>query len=377
MKQILNYLFFGGILFLALACGATESADKKSKLEALKKERAELDDKIKALEAELKPGGETDSAAEKAARVQVATVKELPFIHYIKVQGRIDSDKNVMLSAKAAGTITRVYVNEGQSVHRGQILAQIDSDVLKRNLAELETSLSLAENLFERQKNLWEQNIGTEIQYLQAKNNKESLEKKIASLNEQMQQTKIIAPFNGIVDEVRIKEGEVAAPGVPAIRVVSPSDFKVTAGIAENYITRIEKGYNVIIELPNLDKQVKSKISTVSRVIDPANRTFQIEVSLPDEVSKLVKANMITYINIEDYKNEDAVVIPVNAVQFSNEGSDYVFVAENNRAVSRPVKIGRTFNNDAEILSGLKPGDKIVVAGHRNLVTNQAIAYKQ
>lgn len=380
MKFIINHFFFCAIIFLAFACGTSENTDKAAQLEQLKKERDEITLKINQLEAELLASGTMDSTDQKdqnATRVQVTTVQKAPFVHYITVQGRVVSDKNIMLTAKAAGTIIDIFVDEGQFVRQGQVLAQIDPDILKRSMAELQTGLNLANTLFERQKNLWDQNIGTEVQFLQAKNNKEALERKIASLNEQLQQTKIIAPFAGVVDEVSIKEGEVAAPGVPAIRIVSPSDFKIRAEIAENHITRVEKGNNVMIELPDYDKTIQSEVTTVSRVIDPANRTFLVEVNMPDSISKRLKANMITYINIEDYKNTDALVIPINAVQFSDEGNDYVFIAENNKAVMREVEIGKTYNNDAEVLSGLKPGDQIIVTGHRNLVDDQSIAYNE
>lgn len=372
MKNSISLLFV--LVLIVSSCG---SSDKKAELEQLKNEREALTMEINKLEAELLAAG-ADSVTEgqkKATLVEVATVKEAPFTHYIAVQGRVVSDKNVMLTAKAAGTITRISVDEGQSVRQGQVLAQIDPDLINRSIAELETSLDLANTLFERQKNLWEQNIGTEVQYLQAKNNKESLESKMASLNEQLQQTRITAPFSGVIDDILIKEGEVAAPGTPAIRIVSPSDFKIRAEIAENYISVVDQGNGVTIELPSYDTPIRSVVSSVSKVIDPANRTFQVEVDLPDSVSKGIKANMVAYINVEDYENEKAVVIPINAVQFSDGGDDYVFIAEGKKAVVRPIKIGKTHNSEAEVLSGLKPGDKIVVTGHRNLVDEQSIAY--
>jgi len=374
MKNTIYLLLL--IVFTFSSCG---SDDKKAELEALKKERDELSVKISKLETELAASDTTASSdkEKKKTMVEVATVQELPFVHYINVQGRVVSDKNIMLSAKAAGTINKIYVDEGETVKKGQTLAQIDPDLLNRSMEELKTNLELATTLYERQKNLWEQNIGTEVQYLQSKNNKEALESKIASLQEQLQQTRIIAPFSGIVDEVRIREGELASPGAPAIRIVSPEEFKIRAEIAENYISVIEKGNIVLVELPNYNERIPSKITTVSRVIDPANRTFQIEVSLPDSISKNVKANMVTYINVEDYKNTEAVVIPINAIQFTDDGNNYVFIAENNKAVMRPITIGKTYNDDAEILSGLKPGDKIVVTGHRNLVDEQAIAFNE
>ena len=367
------------LVLVVLVLSGCGSDDKREELAQLKKKRDEISQQISKLEAELVASGNIDSAAQdrKATMVNVATVQESPFVHYIKVQGRVVSDKNIMLSAKTAGTIKKIYVDEGQAVKQGQILAQIDPELLNRSMEELRTSLDLATTLYERQKNLWEQNIGTEIQYLQAKNNKEALESRIASLNEQLQQTKIIAPFSGVVDQVSIREGEVAAPNTPAIRIVSPTGFKVRAEIAENYMSVIQVDKNVLVELPNYKDKIPSKVATVSRVIDPAHRTFQVEVSLPDSISESVKANMVTYINVEDYRNATAVVVPINAVQFTDDGSDYVFVAENGKAVMRPIKIGKTYNSEAEVLSGLGVGDKIIVTGHRNLVNEQAIAFNE
>lgn len=372
MKKILFTLLSIG--FLIYSC----APDKKAELEKLRQEQKELSVKIEQLLQELDSSSSgADTLNKKSTVVDVLQIEEKAFVHYIGVQGKIDSDNNVMLSAKTPGTITSVFVNEGDQVSKGQVLAQIDDDIIRSNKAELQSSLDLATTLFERQKNLWEQNIGTEIQYLQAKNNKESLERRMASLNEQLQLTKIIAPFSGIVDEVIIKKGEVAAPGMPAIRIINPSDYKIVAEVAESYINKIKKGNKVKIDLPILKRTVESRITNVSKIIDPTNRTFKIEVELADSLNKYVKSNMIVFIHIEDYRKNEAIVIPVNAVQFSNEEEDYVFIAQNNRAIKKTVKTGNTYNNNVEILDGLEAGEKIVVAGHRNLVDNQSISYTE
>jgi RND family efflux transporter MFP subunit len=310
-----------------------------------------------------------------ASVVQIDTVESKPFAHYIEIQGRVDSDKNVNLTAKTSGTITKVYVTEGQQVRKGQVLAQIESTIIEQSIAELRTNLDLATNLFNKQQKLWDQKIGTEIQYLQAKSNKESLERRMASLKEQLEHTRIIAPFEGTIDEVNIKEGEVAAPGLPAIRIVNPSDFKVIAEIAESYITKVKVGDKAVVQLTDLDKTVEGKVTTVSRVISPTNRTFLVEVNLPASVSKEVKANMIANLNIQDYQNKDAVVVPINVIQNSEEDGDYVFLAENGKAVKRTIKTGRTYRNDAEVLNGLKAGDKVIVTGYQDLVDQQSIAF--
>jgi RND family efflux transporter MFP subunit len=195
----------------------------------------------------------------------------------------------------------------------------------------------------------------------------------MASMREQLELTRIVAPFAGTVDEVIIKEGEVAGPGAPAIRVVNPSDFKVIAEIAEAYITKVKEGNPVQVLLPDLNDTITAKVSTVSKVINQNNRSFVVEANLPASVAKSVKANMIAYLNIEDYKNPAAVVVPINVIQHSEEG-DYVFVAEKDKAVKRPVKVGNSYHTEAEVLSGLQAGEKVIVTGYQDLVDQQAIA---
>lgn len=361
------------ILAFVTACGPT---DKKTELAELKQKEKEISAKITQLESEI-AASDTAAVAQSAeafTAVEVANVSEKPFVHYVNVQGKIDSDNNILLGSKASGTITNVYVKEGEHVKKGEILAEIDSDILQASMVELQSSLELANTLYERQKNLWEQNIGTEVQYLQAKNRKESLEQKLASLNEQIQLTKIIAPFSGTVDAVLIKKGEVAGPGMPAVRIVNPSDFTLKAELSENYVNRIKIGDKVLIEIPTLTKKVESKIISVSNVIDPVNRTFSIEVSIPDSLNDHIKANMITNIHIQDYKNENAVVIPINAISFSDNG-EFVFLAKGNTAKRQEVKTGKSYNNQMEIVEGLKAGDQIIVTGQKSITDGQSITY--
>lgn len=372
MKNFI-YTFFAASILLS-SCGGSESGDKRAELENLKKQQKEINDKIQKLQAELNKGEEKKGSA---AIVQTDTVQAKPFVHYVEVQGRIDSDKNVNLTAKSQGTITNVFVSEGQNVKKGQVLAKIESGILEQGIAEIKNNLEFATNLYEKQQKLWEQKIGTEIQYLQAKNNKQSLERRMASMREQLELTRIIAPFDGTIDEVNIKEGEVAAPGMPAIRIVNPSDYEAIAEVAENYITKIKVGDKALVQIPDLNKTIESKVSTVSRVINRTNRTFVVEVEIPASLSKEIKANMISYISIEDYKNKDAVVVPINVIQHSTNEGEYVFVAENGKAIKRPVKIGITYNNDAEVISGLKPGDKVIITGYQDLVDQQSIALNQ
>ncbi|HYG39681.1 MAG TPA: efflux RND transporter periplasmic adaptor subunit [Cytophagales bacterium] len=368
-----NYIYpFFAIALLLSSCGGG-SNDKQAELEKLKAEQKEINEKIKTLQAELAKDKPKDNS--KATIVQTTEVSNTPFSHYLEVRGRIDSDKNVMLTAKSPGTITKVYVTEGQQVQKGKILAQVESTIIEQGIAELKTNLDFATNMYKKQEKLWEQKIGTEVQYLQAKSTKESLESKMASLKEQLENTRIIAPFSGTIDEVNIREGEVAAPGVPAIRIVNPSEFEVMAEIAEAYITKVKEGNPVVVYIPDLKDTVKSKISNVSNVINRTNRSFTVEVDLPEALSKSLKANMIALLNIEDYKNKEAVVVPINVVQHSETDGEYVFVAVDGKAEKRTIKTGQTYGNYAEVLSGLSAGDKVIVTGYQDLVDQQAIAF--
>ncbi len=370
MKYFISLL----IITLFIACGPV---DKQAKLNELKSQKKQLNAQIAKLENELKDAGRVLPEKNKnAAVVTVEEVSKKPFRHYINVQGEVSSDKNVTLTAMQAGTVMNVYVKEGESVRKGQLLAQIDDAIIRKSIDQVQNGLELATTLYQKQKNLWEQNIGTEVQYLQAKNRKESLERKLATLKEKLELTRIVAPFSGIIDAVMIKEGQVAAPGRPAIRIINSSDFELTAEIAENYIAQVKHGDEVYVEFPNIDKSITATIDNISKVINPINRTFTIKVNLPDSLDNILKINMVAYLRILDYENTDAVTIPINAIHFSTSGPDQVFVAVKDITKLKNIKIGKIYQGKAEVISGLQAGDLIITAGHKNLVDGQAIRFQ-
>jgi len=372
MKNIYNYTLTGllalGVSMLLFSCGA--KTDKKAELETLKKERNGLNDKIRKLEAELK---DSDKSPKKSITVQVESVSTKTFTHLIDVHGKVESDRNVVVTALAAGTIQKVYVKRGQTVRKGALLAKIDSEVIDNNISEVQTQLDLANQVYDKQKKLWDQNIGTEVQYLQAKSNKESLEKRLATLNEQAEAYRFKAPIDGVVDDVMIKEGEVAAPGYPAFRIVNGGDFKIIAEIGEGHMSSVRENQTVTVVFPDLNKTIQSKITNVSQVISPLNRTFSVEIALPSNI-KEVKANQIVYVSISDYQKTNSVVVPINVVQKTEAGS-FVFVAVNNKVVKKTVKVGHTYRNDAEITEGLVVGDQVITVGYQELVEGQEINY--
>ena len=353
------------------ACSATSSDDKVAQLEDLKKQQAELAKQIVALEKEMPPD---TTVKAKAKEVVITEVVIRKFDHYVQTQGLVDAEDNVTVSAKTPGVITQVYVKEGQTVKKGQVLAQLDNAVILRNIEGLKSQVELANSVFQRQQNLWNQKIGTEVQYLQAKANKENLEKQLASLEEQNDMARIKAPISGTVDEVNAKEGEMASPQAPAFRVVNTSNLKLTAKVSEAYVTNIKMGNKTIVAIPELNKDIEARITFVGRTIDQLSRTFNVEVKLPSYDD--LRPNMTGVIKVVYFTELKAVTVPVNVVQTMNN-EKVVFVAEtdgkNLIARKRVVTVNGVFDNLAEIKSGIKAGDKIITFGYQGLSDGEIV----
>lgn len=372
MKKNIIYLAFIALFF---SCGA--SHDKKAELNELKSSREKLDAQISKLQAEVDPKGTAE--AEKAVTVKVDTMKGCTFNHYVEVQGVVDADQNVAVSPQTAGIVTNVYVREGSDVRKGQVMAELDAAVLKQSLEEVKTQLDLANNLYEKQKALWDKKIGSEIQFLQAKTNKESLEKRVKTLQGQIDLARITSPINGTVESVPLKVGQMASPGVPTslIRVINMSTAKITADVSENFASRIKNGNDALVRFPDLGKEIESKLTFTSRFIDPTNRTFKVECRLSDRDIEL-RANMVAYVKIKDYTNDKTFCLPVNYIQSNQEGK-FVYVASqsNNQWIAsrRMIKTGMDYNGVAEILSGITEGDKVISAGYQNVKEGDPIVF--
>lgn len=373
MKNIPMLFALGLLIF---ACNTASEVDqKKEELAKLKSEQQELSGKIKKLETELATLAPVKNAEGRVKLVAVSPVQPQTFKHYLSVQGTVESDENILVSPKMGGVITSVQVNEGDRVNRGQVLAVIDDAVLRQSIEELKTGLELATTVYEKQQNLWNQKIGSEVQYLQAKNSKESLDKKLQTLDSQLAMTRITSPITGVVDDVTIKPGEAVAPGLGVIRVVNLSNIKVKARMADSYIGTVKKGDEVNITLPDIKEEFAGKVSFVGQVVNPQSRTFDLEVSLTNKDSKL-KPNMLAVVNINDKTAQDAIVIDANFVQQSEFG-DIVFVAgkegNNQKAQMRKVKTGLSYNGQVEVLEGLKAGESLITSGYQDLVDGQVI----
>ncbi|MCF8372413.1 MAG: efflux RND transporter periplasmic adaptor subunit [Bacteroidales bacterium] len=361
-------------LFL-MACG---SGDKQSKLEQLKKQKEELTAQIEQLEKEVagENGVAVANAPKKEKFVNVQEVQPQSFNHYIEIQGSVESDNDILVPAQSSGVVKTILVEIGDVVQKGQVLARLDAAVFELSIEELKNGLELATTVFERQERLWNQKIGSEIQYLQAKNQKESLEKKLATTMEQYEMTKIKAPISGQVDDVMIKEGQMAAAGFGTFKVVNASDLKIKATLSEKYITNIKKGDLVKVYIPVLNKHYEQKVLASSNVINPDNRTFSIEVSIPQN-DKDIMPNMMAVLEINDYSNESSLVVPLKVVQYTGK-EEFLFVATNKDgkdvAEKRLVKTGYYSNDKTEIVSGLLPGEQVVVFGYQNLGDGEAIS---
>jgi RND family efflux transporter MFP subunit len=380
MKNIAYISLIAAGLTLS-ACGGESGSksDKQAQLEKLKKElngletkTIKLKDEISILEKEL---GQSD-AGSNSKLVEIETAKPSNFSSYIVLEGVADADQSTIATAKLPGTVTAVLVQPGASVKAGQILAKIDNSAISQGRAELENRLVFANTVFDKQKRLWESGIGTEIQYLTAKNQKEALEKSLATLDAQIDMYYIKAPIAGTIESVDLRVGQTAAPGIPAFRVVNMSNIKVTTEVAETYSKKIKTGDNVQIQFPSIQKTVESRVSFASKFIDPMNRTFKVEVRL-GSIENL-KPNMVAKIKITDYQAKNAISVPTNAIQRTENG-EFVMVAEMNNAKEfvakkRQIVSGKSSDGRTEILSGLKESDAVIVVGFQELNEGQIVS---
>ena len=362
------------VLFLIFSC----SNDKQAQLEKLKQKQTDLTEKIKILESEVK-STQKGLNPEKFKFVGIEEVKTNVFDHYIKVQGKLDGDLNAGVFAEAPGTVSAKYADVGQNVVKGQVLAQIDDQQYRSQLEGLETQYKFASDMFDKQKRLWDQKIGSEVQYLQSKTTKESLERQIASLKQQTDKFKIKSPIDGTIEECNIKVGGVVSPDprLVAYRVVAFKNLKVTAEVSEAYSAKVQNGDKLIVSFPDINKQVETEVSFVSKYINSVNRTFLIETRINSTTPDL-KANMIAILQINDYHSEKSILAPMNVIQTDMDGS-YVYVIRPkdkfSAAFKQPVVIGNSYNGVAEILKGLSVGDRVISIGYQELVDGEYVRF--
>lgn len=368
-----KYLVLLGMGLILVACGPRSEEAQLARLEG---QRDALTEEIEILKQEIAQKASPGVKREKLMNVKISQVEKGRFQHFIKVQGTVESDNNVLIASQSFGIVKKIHVNAGNKVTKGQLLAELDGSILESSIAEVENGLKLAETIFERQQRLWAKNIGSEIEFLQARNNKVGQEKRLATLKEQYKMTKIFAPLSGTVDEILIKEGEMAVAGMGAVRVVQLSNLKIKVDLSEIYISRIKKNDFVHVKIPATGREFDLSVDAVSQVIDPQNRTFQIEMKVPkSEVG--IKLNMLSVLTINDYTNDEALIVPLNIVQETGQ-EQFIFVAEQINgdwiARRRSIKTGNSYIDRAEVSSGLQEGEYVVTFGYQNLADGQKLA---
>lgn len=381
MKYLIRF-FALSILFGACTTGQNDEfaipedlAGQKQLLKEKEEELRVLTDFIAQLKTKI---GSQDPEAVKVQKklVTTTTVDKKDFEHFIEIQGAVDADDLVAATSEVAGRIIQLKVKEGQNVRAGQLIAKLDLEQINKQIAELEKSLELANTVFERQSRLWNQNIGSEIQYLEAKNQKERLEKSLETLRFQLSKSDVYAPISGVVEEVVLQGGEVAAPGQPIVQILNTNKLKVVANVPETYLRSIKVGEMVTVNFPALNQQQKARVSMIGRTIEPANRTFKVEVNINSQ-GGLYKPNLLAIMLINDYTEEDAVVVPLETVQQEVGGKSFVFVKETSEkgpiAKKVYVKTGKSYGGDIIIAEGLSGGENLILEGSRGLAENEMI----
>lgn len=371
MKPTLKFLPLILIVLLAHSCssGTGESLDaKKAELEKLKTESTELAESIKELETEIAAlDPEFAKQGQKTILITTANARKGNFEHFVEVTGSILSKRNVSISSEASGLVLEVPAVEGMRASKGQVLARINAESMQRNIDELQNSLDLANMLYEKQERLWKQQIGTEVQYLEAKNRKEGLERSLNTLKTQLDKGVVRAPFDGTVETVQVRTGELVQPGMAMFQFVGENDLFIEADISEAYIGVLSKGDSVDVSFPSLNEEFKTKVSSIGSIINPNNRTFKVEVILPR--MKNLKPNMISVLRIKDYENPEGITVPSHLILSDNKG-DYLFIVAENVAKKTYVKRGKTFDDQSEILEGLSGNEVLVDKGFREVGDN-------
>jgi membrane fusion protein (multidrug efflux system) len=383
MNSILKVTPAAIMMILVMSCGNSvkenkdEPADKKVQLQKLKEEQTKLNLKVRTLEEELSKT-DTSLAGVNAKLVQITPVNTSKFTHFIDLQGKVDAENIAYVSPRnAGGQVKAVYVKQGDRVNKGQLLLKLDNVMTDQQIQQLKVQLDLAETLYERRKNLWDKQIGTEMELLQAKANVDNLKRQMALLNEQSGMSNVYAEIGGVADMVNIKVGEfftAQSANLLGIRIVNTNNLKITANVPENYLHRVEKGSEIEIFLPDINKTVKSKINVKGSTIDPASRSFYIEAKIP--TTKEFRPNQLAIVKIQDYAVPNAITIPMNTLQNDEKGK-FVMVAvkENGRLVSRKkqVEVGELYGNDLEVKSGLQLNDALITEGFQGLYDGQQV----
>ncbi len=379
------YILIAAVALSSCGDGKTVSVEEliaDRNLEAIRGKKSELAEQQRTIEVELK---KLDSAIatfkgnEKLPLVTVVTAKAASFVHFLELQGDVQTKQNVLIYPEMAGTLQRVLVKEGQQVRKGQLLATIDDGGMSSQVSQLKTQAALAKTTYERQKSLWDQKIGSEIQFLQAKSNYEATENAVKQAQSQLGKSTIRAPFSGIIDDVIKDQGTVVSPGPGAevFRIVNLSDMYIEVDVPESYLSEIKKGKKAIVYFPVLGDTITSEVRETGNFINPSNRAFTVEIAVPNKKGN-IKPNLTAKVSINDYSSENAITIPQSIISENADGEQYVYVAtaadENTAVVNRKiVTTGKTQGSIVEVLTGVTDGDQLVKEGARSVKDHQTL----
>jgi RND family efflux transporter MFP subunit len=368
MRKIISLIII--VLFIS-SCGSSD--DKKSiqdQIKTYKEEVSELNLKIKELEQELHTMGATENL--KLTPVEAIELQKRPFKHYFQVSGTVDAVDKAFISPEISGQVKEILVREGDRVIKGQLLASLNTSITKNTIEEVKTQLEMASTLYEKQQQLWDKKIGSEVQYLQAKNNKEALESKLQTLNAQLEMAYVRSPINGIVDAIFIEEGEMAMPGYQMMQVINLDKLNVFADVSEKYLPNIKKGDIVRLQFPTFPEiELDVEVHRTGNVINKSNRTFPVELKI-DNIDMLLKPNIIALLTFLDYSKDDALVIPSIIIKQDIQG-EYIYVLKevDGKMLAKKVYIttGISYEDETLVTSGLSPGDLVIFKGY-SLVTD-------
>ena len=390
MKNSLK-LFTISLVIMSLACGGGSNPieAKKASLEKLKKQALALNGQIASLEKELEQAGAKDQA--KAVLVSIAPIINQDFNHFIELQGKVESESVSYITPRAGGgQVKALYVKRGDRVRKGQLILQLDNSMVKQsaaaaaqNIETIKAQAALAKSVYEKQKNLWEQNIGSEIQLMTAKTNADAsasqlkaATEQLGMVNQQLSYTSVYSDVDGVAEEVNVKVGDLfGGPG--QIKIVNTDKLKLTSQIPENYAGKVKVGTEATLVFPDINKTIETKLGVVGAVIDPLSRSFYVESKLP--IDKDFRANQLVQVKIKDYTKTNAIIIPINLIQNDEKGKFiYVAASENGKLIARKraVTIGEFYANNIEILSGLAAGEQMVIEGYQALYDGQNLTTK-
>ncbi len=369
MKKSISGALLLAILFVISSC----SQDKKAELEKIEKQISELEIKADQLRKELADANLNDSTSKSDGLilpVGIDTLQKAAFYHKVEVQGTVQSDENITITAEVMSPVTQILVKEGDNVSKGQTIIKLDAAITENSIAEVRNRLELAEITFEKQAKLWEKKVGTEMQYLQAKNQRDALRKQLSTLQAQLDKYIIKSPINGVIDDISVNIGENVSPGFRMIRVVNLSEVEIKAEVPESYVGKIKKGDSVSIKFPAISYIHSAKVTNVGQVISSGNRTFTVQVKFKNPDNKL-KPNLLALLSFVDYYNPSVISIP-SSIIISQQNQKIVSIAVKNskgdyEVSSKTVVTGQTNNGITEILEGLNEGDLLITEGYKSL----------